>query len=257
MMSTNLQQRPLCNNCIFNTACFGDGFYKPLNNSTLAHKVYHRGEALFNMGDKFDALYILRSGSAKSYMTSKRGDEQITGFYYPGDLIGVDGFAAEHHAHSLKFLETSSICHLSVSELNKVMAESAGMSQRLLKYMSQSIVAEQQFLLSISNLNSEQRLIKFLLDMSARLASRGLSGTDFDLSMTRIDIANYLGMAIETISRLLSKLQQEACIEVNRRQVKILDPEAMLDSLNAHDDEILPFIRAISKRSGYREVLSA
>lgn len=257
MMSTTLQHRPLCDNCIFNTACLGDSFYKPLNNTTLAHKVYHRGDTLFNMGDKFDALYILRSGSAKSYMTSKRGDEQITGFYYPGDVIGVDGFAAESHAHSLKFLETSSVCHLSVNELNKVMSESANMGQRLLQSMSQSIVEEQQFLLSISNLNSEQRLVKFLLDMSTRLLSRGLSARVFDLSMTRIDIANYLGMAIETISRILSKLQQDGCIEVNRRQVKILDHHLMLDSLNAQDDELLPFIRPFANSSSFRTRLSA
>lgn len=256
MITQSLQHRSSGDNSTFSNACFGDSQFKLHNNTNLAHRVYHRGESLFSMGDTFTALYILRSGSAKSFLSSKRGDEQITGFYYPGDLIGIDGFDTDQHAHSLKFLETSSVSHIGLAELNKILGESPTMRQRLLKTMSHSIVDEQQFLLSISKLNSEQRLIKFLLDLSARLEARGLSSKIFDLSMTRIDIANYLGMAIETISRLLSKLQQEGNIEVKRRQVNLINIEKLRDNLNADEEKVLPFIPRNQKYATPRDFLA-
>jgi CRP/FNR family transcriptional regulator len=183
------------------------------------------------MGDNFDALFILRSGSAKSYLSSPRGDEQISGFYHPGDLIGMDGFDTMTHAHGLKFLETSSVCRISLKEFNRAMGESASMRQQVLQSMSHSLVDEQQQLLSVSKYNAEQRLAKFLLDLSKRFKQRGLSDKVFDLSMTRIDIANFLGMAIETISRLLSKMQAQGIINVSRRQITLLKMDRLQDCL--------------------------
>lgn len=189
------------------------------------------------MGDPFDALYVVRAGSAKSFLSSSSGDEQISGFYHPGDMIGADGFDTMTHAHSLKFLETSSVCRIGLGELNKALGESAFMRQQLLKSMSHALVEEQQLLLSVGKLNSEQRLAKFLLDLSARFEQRGLSAKVFDLSMTRIDIANFLGMAIETISRLLGKMQQLGIIEVNRRQISLLDTDRLRDYLSDDDEK--------------------
>jgi CRP/FNR family transcriptional regulator len=100
-------------------------------------------------------------------------------------------------------------------------------------------VHEQQLLLSVSKLNAEQRLAKFLLDSSERFKQRGLSDKVFDLSMTRIDIANFLGMAIETISRLLSKMQLEGIIDVNRRKITLLNMNKLQDCLLDDEDQLL------------------
>lgn len=221
----------LCQHCARSSACFGS-----LNNTTSqtahrSHKIYHRGESLFSMGDEFEALYILRAGSAKSICCSSNGEEQISGFYYPGDMIGADGFDSMTHSCGLKFLETSSVCRVGLKELDMALIESSSTRRKLLKNMSHALVDEQQMLMSIGKLNSEQRLAKFLLDLSERFQIQGLSANTFDLSMTRIDIANFLGMAIETISRLLTKLQHQQIIKVNRRQVILLDIQRLQQCL--------------------------
>lgn len=236
MFNQTVQQLNNCQHCALSDVCLASSVQQPANCANPSHRVYHRGDPLFSMGDQFDALYILRAGSAKSFLSSSHGDEQITGFYHPGDLIGADGFDSMTYAQSLTFLETSSVCRINLSELNRAMAESPKMLQRLLQSMSHSLVGEQQMVLSVSKLSAEQRLAKFFLDLSARFKLRGLSDTVFDLSMTRIDMANYLGMAIETISRLLGKLQAQGIIDVNRRQITLLNIGRLQDCLSDIED---------------------
>jgi CRP/FNR family transcriptional regulator len=252
-----LQANNACQLCALSGVCFGSDSHMHFSTTQKSHRVYHRGESLISMGDTFDALYIMRAGSAKSYLSSSNGDEQISGFYHPGDLIGLDGFDSMKYAQSLRFLETSSVCRIGLVEFNRAIGESPTMRQRLLKSMSHSLVDEQQLLLSVSKLNAEQRLAKFLLDLSSRFEQRGLSGKIFDLSMTRIDIANFLGMAIETISRLLTKMQQQGIVEVNRRQISLLSMDKLRDCLKDEEERswIIP-ITSISSKTN-RTALSA
>jgi CRP/FNR family transcriptional regulator len=188
-----------------------------------SHKVYRKFDVLFGTGQTFNAIYILISGSAKSLVLANTGHEHISSFHYPGDLIGLDGFENGFHAHSIKFLETSSVCRISLAELDKAMANSASMRSNLLQAMSHALNDEDKFLLSLNIMNSAQRLSSFLLDLSTKFEERGLSGHVFDLSMTRVDIANYLGMAIETISRLFTQFQNDQIIKVEKRRVSIVD----------------------------------
>lgn len=231
MFTETVQPLNKCQHCALSNVCLASNVQPVTGCANQSHRVYHRGDPLFSMGDQFDALYILRAGSAKAYLSSSRGDEQITGFYHPGDLIGAEGFDSMAYSQSLSFLETSSVCRIGLNELNRAMAESPKLLQGLLKSMSHSLVDEQQLVLSVSKLNAEQRLAKFFLDLAERFKLRGLSGRTFDLSMTRIDMANFLGMAIETISRLLNKMQSQGSIEVNRRQITLLDMDGLRDCL--------------------------
>jgi CRP/FNR family transcriptional regulator len=196
-----------------------------------AHRLYHRGETLYTIGDTFDALYILRSGSAKSFMSTESGYEQISNFYFTDDIIGLEAFSNIQHVHSLKFLETSSVWRIGLKEFNRAMIESDLARQQLLQYMSQSLVDEQRLLLTVSKFNAEQRLAQFLLNLSERFGKRGLSAEVFDLSMTRIDIASFLGLAIETISRLLNKMQTQGMISVQRRQITLCNIAQLRQSL--------------------------
>jgi CRP/FNR family transcriptional regulator len=203
--------------------CFSQVDKVKVEAKVRSHKVYHKSDLLFGAGQTFDAIYVLRSGSAKSSVIANCGHEQISGFHYPGDLIGLDGFDNGSHAQSIKFLETSSVCRIGLGELDKAMASSASIRYNLLQGMSHALNDENKFLLSLNNMNSAQRLGSFLFDLSSRFELRGLSGNVCDLSMTRVDIANYLGMAIETVSRLLTQLQNEQIIEVEKRRVSIVD----------------------------------
>ncbi|MFT5924974.1 MAG: CRP/FNR family transcriptional regulator [Paraglaciecola sp.] len=223
-MSINKAQLPsLCQHCTMTGMCFSQVDKSKAKPKVRSHKVYHKSDGLFGSGQTFDAIFILRSGSAKSSVLANSGHEQISSFHYPGDLIGLDGFDNGSHALSIKFLETSSVCRIGLGELDKAMANSASIRLNLLQGMSQVLNNEDKFLLSLNNMNSAQRFISFLLNLSLQFEKRGLSGKLFDLSMTRVDIANYLGMAIETVSRLLTQLQNAHIIEVERRRVKIID----------------------------------
>jgi CRP/FNR family transcriptional regulator len=211
--------------------CFKQADKSRAEPKVRSHKVYHKSDVLLGVGQTFDAIYILRSGSAKSSVLANSGYEQISGFHYPGDLIGLDGFDKRSHAQSIKFLETSSVCRIGLVELDKAMANSEDIRQNLLQSMSRALNEENKFLLRLNNMNSAQRLSSFLIDLSSRVETVGLSGNIFDLSMTRVDIANYLGMAIETVSRLLTQLQNEQIIKVQKRRVSIIDFEKLSQCL--------------------------
>lgn len=236
MTTHSFHQADACAHCSQSGVCLGNFNQSSLRPGAKSHRIYHKGDTLFVAGDVFTALFILRSGSAKSAISSSWGDEQITGFYYPGDLIGLDGYDQGSHLHRLNFLETSSVCRIGLGELDRAICESSGMRHKLLQGMSHALIDEQKLLLSLSKMTSEQRLIKFLLDVSARFKHRGLSGTEFSLSMTRIDIANYLGMAIETISRLLSKLQHQGIIAVDHRKITLLNSNSLQACLTGEPD---------------------
>lgn len=231
-MSINTPQRPsLCQQCAMSSMCFSQAEKSKVEPKVRSHKVYHKSDVLFSVGQTFDAIYILRSGSAKSSVLANSGYEQIGGFHYPGDLIGLDGFDNGAHAQSIKFLETSSVCRIGLGELDKAMAISTSLRFNLLQGMSHVLNDENKFLLSLNNMNSAQRLSSFLIDLSSRFEELGRSGKVFDLTMTRVDIANYLGMAIETVSRLLTQMQSEQIIEVEKRRVRIIDFEKLNQSL--------------------------
>lgn len=211
--------------------CFSQTDKNKAEPKTRSHKVYQKSNVLFSAGQAFDALFVLRSGSAKSTIIANSGQEQIGRFYFPGDLIGLDGFDSGFHAQSIKFLETSSVCRIGLGELDNAIATSANIRRNMLKSMSHVLNDEDKFLLSINHMNSAQRLGSFILDLSARYQQRGLSGSVFNLSMTRVDIANYLGMAIETVSRLLTQLQNQRIIEVQKRKVSIINRDKLSRSL--------------------------
>ena len=223
MHINTIPQASLCQNCGMTGMCFSQADKNKVEPKVRSHKVYQKSDVLFGAGQTFSAIYILRSGSAKSSVFTTSGHEQISRFYYPGDLIGLDGFDKGSHAQSIKFLETSSVCRLGLGELDKAIASSTSIRFNLLKSMSHALNNEDKFLLSLNNMNSAQRLSSFLLDLSSGFEERGLSGDVFELSMTRVDIANYLGMAIETVSRLITQFQNEQFIKVDKRRVSIVD----------------------------------
>ena len=221
--SVSCQNYQNCTDCFLSCLC--------LENKRSLPRVYHRGEALFCSGDKFDALYVLKTGSAKSFSNTVDGYEQITNFYFPGDLIGFEAFENMIHVHSLRFLEYSKVCRISMHDFNQVIVASEPGRRVLLSMMSHSIVDEQQLLQSLVKHDAEQRLVKFLLNMADKKKQSTLPIQVVNLSMTRGDIANYLGMALETTSRLLTKMHAQGSIKVNKREITLCNVEGLHASL--------------------------
>lgn len=203
-----------------------DSSHKTMYTVSRSHKILHRKTALWEVGDDFLGIYMLRSGSAKSFTLSKDGDEHITKFHFAGELLGLDGFNNVYN-HSIEFLETSSVCFFSTTEINMLIKHSIDFRNTLLKSMSGELVSHGAISLCYSTYTSEQRVAMFLLDLSTNFAQRGQSSVEFMLSMTRTEIANYLGMALETVSRVMGKFQAFDVIDVNQRMVKINDIVAL------------------------------
>jgi CRP/FNR family transcriptional regulator len=192
-----------------------------------SHRVFHRRDSLFSVGDHFEGIYVLRSGSAKSFITSREGEEHITKFYYPGDMLGIDGFDGHMHKQTVRFLETSSVCLIKESQINTLINTSTVFRDGLLQSMSHTLACDSAMMMCLSTCSSEQKVARFLLDLSLGFSERGLSGSEFMLSMTRTDIANYLGMAIETVSRVFASFQQRNIIAVELRYLSILNFAAL------------------------------
>jgi len=209
------------------------------NNLVKRRKPLLRGERLFQAGDHFHSLYIVHSGSVKTTIDSKDGEQQVTGFYFSGDLIGIDGFENGEHAYSVETLETSSFCEIPFSLFESTAKKIPELQLQLFRSISREIRREQELMLLLGRMNSKRKLASFLIAMSFQLQKKGYSTYDINLSMTRHDIANYLGLAIETVSRLLTQFQNEGTLDVMRKNILILNQRQLYSIAdNCPEDEV-------------------
>ena len=185
------------------------------------------GEYVFRTGERFLSLYVVKSGWVKSYVRNADGDAQILGFHLPGEIIGLDAIEKNTHACSAKALETSAICEIPYGRLEELSATIPSLQHQMYRLLSRTIAHDNEMLLLLANKNAEERLAAFLVNMSGRLRKRGLCATDFYLSMPRHDIANYLGLSAETVSRGFTHLQKKALLNVERKRVQLLDIPAL------------------------------
>lgn len=186
-----------------------------------------RGGALFSQGDRLRELYVIGDGAMKTSVIDSEGFEQIMGFYYPGDLLGLDGLASQAHHCTAIALEDSRVCRIPYERFDHLVDELPSLRRQLMRLMSQALSDDEQLLLTLGRKSSEGRLATLLVSLARRREMRGLSGTPVRLSMKRADLANFLGMRIETISRVLRRLQEHAVIRVRRADVDILDFETL------------------------------
>ena len=187
------------------------------------HQPYQPGQHVFRAGDQSRALFAVQSGTLKSYCTTEDGDEQALGFTLPGELTGLDGMSDDAYASNSVVLETASICELPYDDLEELCHSLHGLNHQLMRLASKEINADQRMLLLLGKHTAEERLAAFLLSLSTHYKPCGPSATNFNLPMSRQDIGNYLGLAIETVSRLFARFQEEGLLKVNRREVTITD----------------------------------
>jgi CRP/FNR family transcriptional regulator len=186
-----------------------------------------RGDHLFREGEGSDTLYTVKSGSAKAYCMTSDGREQIVGFYLPGDLVGLESLGAENHECSAGALETTSVCELPTLHLLELCHQMPNLRHQLMLRLRKQVFNYQERLLLLGRKSAEQRIATFLISLSSQLKGRGYSAREFNLSLSRQDIANYLGIAVETVSRLFSRLQEEGLIEVSGRFIRINNQQGL------------------------------
>lgn len=204
----------------------------------------NRGERLFMAGDEIKSLFILHSGSVKTYVESVDGDSQITGFHLSGDVIGIHGIENSVHSDTVEALETSSVCELRFKNMEDITKAFPKLQNQLMRYVFREMSHEQTMMLVLGKMSADRRLAHFILDISSRLSEHGLSPTNINLTMTRHDIANYLGLAVETVSRLLTRFQKMGIISVQRRLLTISDIDALQDIYDQNEPDFPKNLRA-------------
>jgi len=182
-----------------------------------------RGESLYRSGDRFTCLYAVRNGFFKSTALLENGRNQVTGFSMTGEVLGMDGIAPERHTCNTIALEDSEVCVIPFARLQELALEVPSLQRQFHKTMSREIVREHGVMLLLGSMNADERLAMFLLNLSQRFAARGYSPSEFNLRMTREEIGSYLGLKLETVSRTLSKFQEEGLIGVQQKFIRILD----------------------------------
>lgn len=186
-----------------------------------------RGEHLFRPGEPFLFIYAVRAGTFKTYRPVAGGGRRITGFYLPGELLGLDAMDSEVHPGGAQALEAASVCELPINRLEELGATVISVQRQLLRLLSRQLRHELEFQSVMCSKGAEGRLAAFLLGLSQRYTRRGFPGDVFRLGMTRAEIGDHLGIAKETVSRLFTRLEREGLIRLERRQVIVLEPEKL------------------------------
>lgn len=186
-------------------------------------ETYKRGQRLFRPGERFDFIYAIRSGSVKTYVGTPDGRVQITGFHIAGELLGLSALESGQYSCEARALETTSVCKVEAERLGELAQRIPSIQYQMLRIMSGHIRQDEELILLLGKRNAEERLAEYLIGLSRRFAARNYSPTQFHLSMSRGDIGNYLGIAEETVCRILTRFQNAGLIATNRRYVRLID----------------------------------
>jgi CRP/FNR family transcriptional regulator len=238
-----------CASCTLRELCIPQGMseeeLKLIDTVIERKKPVHKNDYLFRAGDTNRSIYAVLSGSVKTLVDNPNGEEQIVGFHLPGELLGMDGFSGDAHTCSAVALETSSVCEFPLESLDEVCHVVPSIQYAMRRIMGKEVTKDHAMLLLLGRMSAEEKLASFLISLSKRMAQRHWKPTEFNLTMPRQDIANYLGLAVETVSRLFAHLQDEEIIEVDRRRVNISDMDRLKSIIGDSDA-----INAVKARQG-------
>ena len=217
-----------CSTCAFSQACLAQGMDKGalLDLHMLVEHVgpLHAGDHVFREGDPFEAIAAVRGGTVKTYTIDRDGHEHVLGFHLPGEVIGLNAIDGDRYPCNAVALDTAMLCRFSFPKISVLATRLPGLQQHLFRLLSRDIGSAA---LLAGDWTADQRMAAFLVGLSRRLAARGFSADRFQLTMARTDIANYLRLAPETVSRVLKRFQDEGLLKVDRREVELADHERL------------------------------
>ena len=217
-----------CSTCAFSQACLDEGMDKASLGDlhVLVEHIgpFRAGEHVFREGDPFEAIAAVRAGTVKTYVIDRDGHEHVQGFHLPGEVIGLNAIDGDRYPCNAVALDTVMLCRFSFPKISVLATRVPGLQRQLFRLLSRDIG---RAALLAGDWSADQRLAAFLIGISRRLAARGFSATRFQLTMPRTDIANYLRQAPETVSRVLRRFQEDRLLQVDRRELELLDHEAL------------------------------
>lgn len=201
--------------------------HERINDAVQCVRTVNRGHALYRPGDTFGSIYAVRTGSFKTVVVHREGHDQVTGFGIVGDTLGIDGIASGTHSFEAIALEDSSVCVMPFELLEMLCREVKAIQHYVHRMLGAEIVRKSALMMLLGTTTAEERVATFLADLSLRWQARGYSPAAFTLKMTREEIGSYLGLKLETVSRMLSKLQGRGLIEVHGKDLRILHIEGL------------------------------
>ena len=235
MNSTSI--KVACSNCNLRELCMPLGLNESemerVDEVVATRRKIARGENLFRNGDKFNALFAIRTGFFKTRISAEDGRDQVTGFQMAGEIIGLDGIVSDQHTCDAVALEDAEVCVMPFDRIEELSREITSLQRHVHKIMSREIVRENGVMLLLGSMRAEERLAAFLLNLVQRLHARGFSQSELVLRMTREEIGSYLGLKLETVSRTFSKFVDDGLVEVKQRHVRILSPEGLKQIVNS------------------------
>ncbi len=233
--------RDSCAHCSLSLSCLpsaiGNHDLALLDDMAKRRRPLERGDYLFREGDRHSALFVVRSGAIKVSTLFAEGGTQVLGFHLPGEILGLDGVAEDRHKATAEALEDSSVCEIPFARLSQIAAQVPALQREVYRIVSREFVREQRHPVMMGRKHALTRLALFLHSVAERRRLQELDPAHFQLSMSRQDLANYLGLVIETVSRAFSRLQALGVIRVDRRLVQVLDAAALEQIANREDGE--------------------
>lgn len=218
-----------CSTCAFSQACLSEGMDKGALKDlhVLVEHIgpFHAGDHIFREGDPFEAIAAVRAGTVKTSVVDRDGREHVLGFHFPGEVIGLNAIDGDQYPCNAVALDTVMLCRFSFPRIAVLAARMPGIQKQLFRLLSRDIG---RAALLAGDWSADQRMAAFLIGLSRRLSERGFSATRFQLTMARTDIANFLRLAPETVSRVLRRFEGDGLLRVDRRDMELLDPDALM-----------------------------
>jgi CRP/FNR family transcriptional regulator, anaerobic regulatory protein len=220
-----------CTNCNLRELCLPRGMSEEaiqcMEQVVNSRRRIKRGEILFHAGEPFAAIYSVRSGFFKTSIFDDEGREQVTGFFMGGELLGLDGLGSSRQDGTAIALEDSEVCVMPYAGIEEAASKVRALQRNLHAVLSREIVRDHGIMMLLGSMSAEERLAAFLLNLSQRFTARGYSPSEFYLRMTREEIGSYLGLKLETVSRLFSRLQETGLISVQQKHVRITSVQGL------------------------------
>jgi len=225
------RSRVACSGCTLRDLCLGEGLdpeaLSQVDRLIGGRTRLRKSDTLFRPGERFISLYAIRSGSCKTISLTEDGQDQVSGYHMAGEIIGTDGISSDHYACQAVALEDTEVCVLPFERLEAFGRLHVRFQHNLHRLLSREIARQARVMLLLGTMLAERRLAVFLLDLSDRYHARGYSSCEFVLRMTREEIGSYLGLKLETVSRLFSRFQRDGLVQVQGRVVKLLDRSSL------------------------------
>lgn len=227
---------PRCSTCSLGQLCLPVGMsqqdLEKMDTLVQERVRVRKGETLYRLGDPLTAVYAIRFGTLKTHLTMEDGRSQITGFHLPGEVVGLDGLGEMQHASDATALEDTEVCVVRFGDLEALSGSLPSLQHQFMRLMSREISQDQVMLITLGSMRAEERLATFLINLSERLSARGYSSSEFVLRMSREEIGSYLGLKLETVSRLFSRFAEAGLIQIRQRHVKLVDMPGIKQIVN-------------------------